>query len=353
MKVLQVVTSLSTGGAEKLIVDMIPNLQKQGHLTDVLVLKDMESGFRNQLKASTNGRVFFMSKGSVYNPWHIIKIVKYLHRYDVVHVHLFPALYWVVLARFISFSKTRIVYTEHSTNNRRRQSKIWRAVDKVIYRGLDSICCITAATKKNLDQHLGRDTAAKIINNGIVVENYKNKSAKFEYLPQGFNLIQVSSFRSQKDQMTVIKALKYLPEEISVIFVGDGGLRQEHEDFAEKLDLMHRVIFLGNRYDVPELLNFADVAILSSYYEGFGLSIVEGMAAGKPAIASDVEGIKEIVDGYGLLFEQGNEKELADCILQLYTNQQFYAEKAKSCALRAEEYTLDKMINLYIKEYDS
>lgn len=114
MKILQVINSLTTGGAEKLIIDSVPLYQNQGLTVDVLLLNNAETQFKSKLKETSNGRIEGLSIGSVYNPFLIFKIIPYLKKYDIIHLHLFPTLYWVVLAKWISFSNVKLVYTEHN-----------------------------------------------------------------------------------------------------------------------------------------------------------------------------------------------------------------------------------------------
>ncbi len=76
-----------------------------------------------------------------------------------------------------------------------------------------------------------------------------------------------------------------LPDNYSLCLIGDGVRRPVCEELVKKLNLERRVIFLGLRNDVPRLLKTSDVVVTSSYWEGFGLATVEGMAAGKPVDA--------------------------------------------------------------------
>lgn len=354
MKVLHVINSLLTGGAEKLIVDSIPIYQSRGIVTDVLLLKKSNTDFYSKLEKKTNGKLFSLSNGSVYSPLLIFKIIPFLKHYDIVHVHLFPSSYWVVLAKLISFSKVKIVFTEHSTNNRRRQNKLFQIIDKIIYKHFENIICITQGVKVQLQQHLGGNYPISVINNGILVKDfYQNNlnSIQENKIKNNFTLIQISSFRGAKDQATVIKSLTYLNEEIKLVLVGTGEKIQYCKKLAIELNLQNRVSFLGNRYDIPNLLSNSDVVILSSNHEGFGLSIVEGMAAHKPCVASDVDGIKEIVAGFGLLFEKGNSKQLATIISELYENQDYYSKIANQCFSRAKDFDIEKMVDSYIKIY--
>ena len=142
-----------------------------------------------------------------------------------------------------------------------------------------------------------------------------------------------------------------LSERVKLLLVGDGEMINESKNLVSELQLQDRVVFLGNRYDIPELINYCDVAILSSENEGFGLAIVEGMASRKPVIASDILGIKEIVKDYGLLFKKGNEEELAFQINRLMEEDDFYKETAEKCFFRANEFDINKMVERYIEIY--
>lgn len=354
MRVLQVINRLGTGGAEKLILDSVPMYQKKGLTVDLLLLQNVHTEFRSELNKISNGTITGLTTKSLYNPLLILKIIPHIKKYDLIHLHLFPTLYWVVLAKWLSFSKVKLIYTEHNTNNRRRDNFLFKIIDRFIYQKIDVVTSITEGVKLELQKHLKNETEIQVINNGINVGAFNLEFKKeFNYFSNNdFKLIQVSSFREQKDQLTIIRSLVYLPEKVKLLLVGDGPLIEDNKKLVEELKLSNRVVFLGNRYDIPELMNYADIAILSSHWEGFGLAVLEGMAAKKPVIASDVDGVREIVEGYGLLFEQGNEKELAKHIISLINDQEYYNKIALQCFNRAKGYDISKMVDKYIEVYD-
>lgn len=353
MKVLHIINSLDTGGAEKLVADSVPLYQKRGIEVDVLLLNDNPSAFRKQLEEETNGNVFGFSTACVYNPLLIFKLIPYLKKYDIVHAHLFPTLYWVVLAKCLSKSTVKLIYTEHNTENRRRNNPIFRKIDKFIYSKLSFIGCISIGTYENLEKHIGKNNKMRVINNGIDLSKFTYKNASYNFFSkEDILLIQVSSFRKQKDQETLINSLKDLPEKVKLLLVGDGDLIEKRKLQVKELDIEHRVKFLGKRYDIPELMSYSDIVVLSSHYEGFGLAIVEGMAIGKPVIASNVSGIREIVLGYGLLFEEGNSKELAAQITSLIDDKKYYTKIASQCSERAKDFDINIMVDKYINVYN-
>lgn len=356
MKVLQIIDSLATGGAEKLILDSVPLYRKQAVDMDVLVLKDANYPFMKKLKENSSCKIFILGSGSVYNPAHIFKIAKILPQYDIAHVHLFPAQYWAVLAKKWSRANTKLIFTEHSTSNRRMRKLLSRPLERYFYFNFDRVVVISEEVRLALKRHIKiGETKLKYIQNGIfysVIKNTQSFNRKnLNVLPNSWLMIQVSSFKFPKDQATLIQALQYLPKEIQLILVGDGPRRQRCEELVNQLKLEKRVQFLGNRSDVPQLLKTADVVILSSHYEGMSLSSIEGMASGKPFIASDVPGLREVVKDAGLLFPPKNEKALADHVMSLKDNPEYYKQVVASCQKRASQYDIQLMVKKYIRLY--
>ena len=355
MKVLQIINSLSTGGAEKLVVDSTPLYQKEGITVDVLTLKNTKTDFWKLLANVSNGKIRGLTSGSIYNPLLIFRIIPYLKKYDIIHAHLFPVLYWVVIAKYISFSNVKIIYTEHNTDNKRRHNPLLKILDKKIYNFLHQIVSISAEVELNLKKHLciGQSNKFSQIGNGVNLSVFKKAIAYSKsdfFTNDSFILIQISSFRQQKDQATLIKSLEYLPENIKLLLVGDGPLKSQNSDLVKTLGLEQRVKFLGLRSDIPQLLQTADVAVLSSNYEGLSLSSIEGMAC-KPFVASDVPGLTEVVFNYGLLFEKGNAVQLSEKIYSLYSDNSFYKTIASQCLLRACQFDIKSMIKSYLVIY--
>ncbi len=358
MKVLQIINSLNTGGAEKLLLETIPLYNKRGIKVDLLVLDGKNYPFLKELKKKQCCTIYSLDKSTVYNPLLLFKIFPYFRRYDVIHVHLFPSLYWVALAKLISFAKIKLIYTEHCTENRRINNLILKTIDKKVYSFYERIVCLNEEVKRMvINQSKLPFEKLQIIENGV------NLSIIKEALPLKKNqvvssltnrdtvLIQVAGFRTQKDQTTLIKAMVFLPQDVKLILVGDGLLREQCEILTKDLKLETRVFFLGIRTDVPQLLKTVDIVVLSTKYEGLSLSSIEGMASGKPFVASDVPGLSEIVKDAGILFEQGNEKMLATVIKELINDKKKYTEVATKCQERAEQYDISYMVDNHINLY--
>ena len=357
MKILQITNSLMSGGAEKLIVETSPLYSKKSINIDVLLLDGTKTQFLNTLSKNKNISIFSLGKRkNIYNPLNIFKLIKYLKKYNVIHVHLFPAIYWVAFAKIVSFSSCKIIMTEHNSTNRRRENPILSFFDKIVYNQYYKIITISDAVDTNLREHLGEKfTEFYRINNGINLDKFENASS---YSKEELNfketdklLIQVSSFTPQKDQKTLIRLLKELPEDFKLLFVGHGPLLNETKELSKELYVGDRVHFLGLRSDVPKLLKSVDFVILSSNYEGLSLSSVEGMACGKPFLASDAPGLNEVVKNAGILFPIGDTKTLKNSILKLTNNDKIYNETVIKCQQRARDFDINLMINRHIELY--
>jgi glycosyltransferase involved in cell wall biosynthesis len=360
MKVIHVINSLNTGGAEKLVLDTLPKYLEKDIDVELILLNGFEYPFLKKFKRDSNVVIHGLSKRSLYNPIIPFKIAQIIRDAQIVHVHLFPAQYWVVIAKWLSRSKAKLVFTEHNTWNRRLGNRILRILDKRIYHFYAKIVCISEEVRKILKEHTGYGfDQLVVIQNGVDLSKIKMASSvpkttihpKIE--PSDILLLMVAGFRVQKDQKTLIRSLEKLPENVKLLFVGDGVERQNCEDLVGHLNLSNRVIFLGWRMDVPELLKTVDIVILSSYYEGLSLSSIEGMASGKPFVASDVPGLQELVSGNGLLFPQGDEVALSKCIMSLLDDEHYYQSVVEKCLLRAMDFDISLCIEEHIKLYNS
>ncbi|MGV0756085.1 glycosyltransferase [Empedobacter brevis] len=356
MKIVQIITSLNLGGAEKLLVESIPFYQERNLNPDIITLKKHNTILTDELKKEHKGTYLGITEGTVYNPILIFKLINLLKTYDVVHAHLFPTLYWVVLAKFIGGLQFKIIYTEHSTNNKRRKYKLFQLIDRFIYSRVDKIVTIANEVDVELKKHLGfkNQTNFELINNGVNLKKFQQATSyeKKDFFDNKSKiLIQVSSFRYPKDQKTVIRSLASLNENIKLLLVGDGPLIEENKRLVEELNLNDRVKFLGLRNDVPQLLQTSDLIILSSEYEGLSLANIEGMCVDKPFIASNAPGLREIVHSYGVLFEVGNVTELSDKINKLLTDKELYENVSSSCKKRSEQFKIEQMVEKYLTLY--
>lgn len=357
MRILHVIPQLWKGnGAAKIVKDLADYQISEGSLVTVVSLSIMSPSYEKDLKDLGCKVIYLENKRySLYNPKFFLILRKIIKEYDIVHVHLFPALYWVALAKFFSSASCKLVLTEHSTFNNRQSLKILKWIERFIYSRYDAIVAISEGVSLYFKSYLGVKYKFFVINNGVNVKNIQQGEIidreQLNLTYQAKLIVQIGRFYSQKDQKTLIKALTLLPDDFYVIFVGDGPLLEEHRKLVQHYNLLKRVLFLGVRDDAISILKASDIVVMSSNYEGFGLAAVEGMAAGKPVVASNVEGLSKIVEGAGLLFEPHNEKDLAAKIRLLMKDELFYKSVSEKCKQRSEKYDVSVMGNHYTQLY--
>lgn len=350
------ITSLRTGGAEKLMVDLLPRLRSRGHDVELLVFDGTDTPFRRELEAA-GIRIHDLGKGgSVYSPLRLLRLIPFLRRYDVVHTHNTAPQLFAAIGNLVH-GTCRLCTTEHNTSNRRRKWKWFAAIDRLMYSRYRSVVCISAKAEENLRAFIGGSSAEICtIDNGVDITRYASAEASGELerrAPGSRKIVMVAGFREQKDQDTLIRAMKHLPDSFHLFLVGDGERRGVLEALAGAEGLTGRVHFLGVRTDVAELLNAADYVVMSSHYEGLSLSSVEGMSVGKPFLASDVDGLREVVKGAGVLFPHGDAEALAGEIMKLDADGELYRCVASDCRARAARYDISRMVEGYLKVYKS
>ena len=347
MRILHIIASLEIGGAQRLLSEILP-LMAQDHEVTLLVNEGVDNDFSHRVKFA-GIRVITTNDISLHSPRNIIAIRRLMKGYDVVHVHLFPMLYWASIAA--RFTSIRLVYTEHSTSNRRRNKWYFRPLERLIYSRYQRVISISQQTQDALTRWLGIKQPHHrfvVINNGVNLSTFPNLHQQRDY---PHTLIMVSRFVASKDQQTVIRAMGLLPNDVHVVFVGDGEEMERCQEVACSLGLDNRVHFVGSQSDVASWIAKADIGIQSSNWEGFGLTAVELMAAGKPVIATNVDGLKQVVEGAGLLFDVGDEKTLANYVSQLLQNEVLYMNTAEKCIHRAQLYDINNTVANYLKVY--
>ena len=361
MRVLHIITSLRTGGAERLVTGLAIKHKALGDEVEVLVFDGTRTSLLEELERN-DIPVHALGKGpqAMYNPLLLRRLTKFLrkHVFDIVHTHNTSC---QMLTAMVP-SQTRVT-TEHNTSNRRRNWLWFRPVDRWMYGRYQRIVCVSEETRQALSTWLDRpglDERMTVIPNGIDLEGISGATpAEGLSKQEGYKILMVSAFRPEKDQQTLIRALAKLPEQYRLYLAG-GAETAEHQrilqgckDLVEELGMTERAQFLGIRSDIPSLLAAADVLVLSSRHEGMSLSVLEGLASGKPMIASDVEGMRELVSGVGLLFPQGDAAALAARIREVCEN----PEKAREIGIRGKEragqYDLARTVQNYYDLYRS
>ena len=182
------------------------------------------------------------------------------------------------------------------------------------------------------------------------------KEIREEYAPNGTPmLIHISNFRPVKrvmDVMEIYKRVNELKPSI-LIMVGDGPDRSKAEQFARDNQL-NDVVFVGNVKNPMELLSAADVMLLPSESESFGLAALEAMASGVPVVSSNAGGLPELNRHgvSGLMSNVGDIDEMAKQVFYLIEKEERLLKFKDQARERANAFSLEAVLPLYEKLYD-
>lgn len=357
LRLLHVINNLRCGGAEVLLRDSLPVMRDRGIDASVMLLSDSGAEIREEI-VSMGFSVLSSRAGSLMSPGQLPWIRRLLRNAepDIVHVHLFPSLYWMALAR--PPKGPPMVCTEHSTTNRRRGHPCLRTLETLVYRRYDRIVCISEGVRGALLSWIPALSSRTVtVHNGVDLRRIgMARPAERERLFPGCGpgnrlLVMAASFSWKKDQATVVRALALLPERFRLLLPGEGPMRSDVERLAGELGLEGRVSFPGNIPDIPGVLKACDIAVQSSISEGFGLAAVESMAAGVPVVASRVSGLSEVVGEAGVLFGQGDHEGLARAVLEIEGQPGRRDDLVKRGLERAGQFSIEKMVDGLISVY--
>lgn len=361
MKIVHYINNLGSGGAEKLLSDILPLIKKKGMEVE-LMIANSDASVEKYTKIVESHNIKITSfKVSFYNPIQVFSLVRYVtkNKIDMIHAHLFPTQYWLAIASFFFNSKVKLIKTEHSVFNERKNYKFLRPLERFIYRRYDKIIAITEEVRSNLSDWLGKEDVVTIPN-GVNIEQIKNEQAdidekQYEFLLKNhFNILMVGRFDGfAKDQQTLVKALALLPSHFRLYFAGEGHFMKEIKTLCHQQGLAEKVTFLGMRQDVYKLMHLVDLNVLSTNHEGLSGVVLESLASEQAFLGSNVVGVKEIVPDKRFLFSKGNYEELAEKIKNIADNSQYKKEMVLTAMAYVQRFDISYMVDDYVKVYRS
>lgn len=359
MKIAHYINNLGSGGAEKLLTDILPMMAKNGNEVDLIVSNNIKSveKFISILK-NENIKIYNLNT-SFYNPFQVFYLLQLLkkNKYDIVHAHLFPTQYWLAFVAIFSPEKTKFVKTEHSVFNERKNHFYLKPVEVFVYKKYHKIIGITLEVTNNLVKWLGSKENMITIYNGVnlkQIETAKSQnSTDYSFIDKkNFNILMVGRFDGiHKDQMNLIKSLKFLSPNTMIFFAGEGPSFNKIQVQTNELGFRNQVSFIGVRNDVYKLMSLVDLNVLSSNAEGFSGVALESLASGKPFIGSDVVGINDVVPDAGFLFSPNDPKILANKINEIKNDVKEQLRNVTVALTHVQKFDISLMVSQYLNIY--
>lgn len=279
---------------------------------------------------------------------------------DVVHSHLVHA---NILARLMRLSLPipRLISSAHNTNEEGR-------IRMLAYRLTDRLADISTnvsdeATAAFIAQKAVAQGRMVTVHNGISTQEFAFDPMAREQLrgelgiaPETHLIVAVGRINVQKDYPNLLAALSQLDVgtlNYQVCVAGSGPLQQHVQELAQTLQISDRIRFLGARCDIPRLMSAADLFVLSSAWEGFGLVVAEAMACERLVVATDCGGVREVLGEHGFLVPPRQPEALAYALAQAL---RLPAKERAACGHRArrrieQHYSLDTAVSKWLTLY--
>ncbi|GAB3929260.1 glycosyltransferase [Larkinella terrae] len=344
MKIVHLNFSLEFGGTETMLVDIV-NEQCQHAEIYLIILNDV---YNISLVEKIDSRVHLIRIGrpaGSRNPYYLLKLNYVIRRLKPSCIHCHNEL----LGRLL-FRLPNNYLTVHDTR-----------VPTANFGGFSKLFAISRSVQQDIKQRTGLDSA--LVYNGIPVRSIRSKEGNDPTIP--FRVVQISRLiHEKKGQHVLLQAVSQLihsPEapNIQVDLIGTGQSLAELTGLVADLKLEKHVAFLGprDRSYVHEHLREYHLLVQPSFFEGFGLTVAEAMAAGVPVLVSDIEGPLELTnrDEFGSVFSVGDVSDCAKRIREIIENYATSAFQEKITNARSrvrERFDVRRTAHEYLTAYE-
>ncbi|MFK8258258.1 glycosyltransferase [Erwinia sp. AnSW2-5] len=364
MNIIYVITGMSVGGAEMQLALLAAKMVQRGNRVLIISLS-------GEVQVAVDDKITIKSLSMSKNPLSMVsalfKASKIISEFkpDIVHSHMFHA---NVLSRLLRLFKSFpvLISTAHNSNE-------GGALRMLAYRLTENIPDLSTNVSPDAVAAFVKKKAVSAGNmvavyNGIDTNKFKYSHFLRESIRSDLSIdvntdviFSVGRLVDAKDYPNLIDAYNHLVKnnllmnKTKLVIVGTGPLEAALKSLVEDYDLSADVLFLGARDDVEQLFNIADVFVLASQWEGFGLVVAEAMACNRLAIGTDSGGVKDVIGPCGMLVPIKNPVALAEAIahyLQLPLSERDalgYAGRKRIENKFSIELIVDQWIDIYLE----
>ena len=337
--------SFATGGSERQFVTLAGTLDRQRFRVQLGCIQKKGgflAGFESTRQFSLGGSLYGLKS------WRTrLQLASHLRRKEIQIAHAFDFYTNILLAPVARAAGVPAVIGSQRQLGDLLSALQWRA-QVAAFHFCDRIICNSQAAGRRLAEQVGRRRIV-VIGNGLAPSAFE---AEEPAMPRRVGVWRVGMLARMntwsKNHKLFLQAAARLAARfpgLEFVLVGDGPLRPELENEAKKLGLGQRVVFLGDRRDIPSVLASLDVTVLPSDSESLSNAILESMAAGVPVIAANVGGNPELLgEGRGVLVKPGSAEDLGEAVAGVLVDdgmRRQFGENATKFA--RENFTIDTM----------
>ena len=296
-RILHVIDSLALGGAEKLLVSMINGLQDYEH--HVMVLRGPDT-LRHEITVPYNyinlncpsiRQVFFR----------VGRARKYIqeNKIDLVHSHLYES---NLLARLATPSSIKLINSIHAVSSLASYTinRLTLFIEKISYKKRHVIIGVSKTVLDDFDKWVGLKGKNYVLYNFVEDKFWRDQIERQQ--PDGIlKMVAVGNLRHQKNYPYLLKAFKKLSPNVQLDIYGHGYMEEELHSEIKKNNLNVRLMGMSN--SIEKVLPLYDVYVMSSFFEGQPLSLLEASASRLPSLLADIPVLKEVLQEDAIYFD--------------------------------------------------
>jgi glycosyltransferase involved in cell wall biosynthesis len=362
-KVLHLRSSAGKLGAESVIIEICKFSKQFSYNSIIGALHSFKNPYPEFLEEAVNNNIpYTLFSGKIaFDINLILQIRKFIkeNSIDIVHSHGYKENFYALVSTMGLI--TKIIATNHLWKDRDFKEKTYKRFDQFVLGFFDKIIAVSSEIKIQM-QNVGLKNI-DIIDNGVDTNTYQPRTKdtvlmKQLNIPQHAKVIgMVSSLTPEKNHQIAIEAFKKIEDQkILLVIIGSGPLYDFLKHKVNNDDLSEKVLFLGNRSDIPQLLTIIDVFLLTSIKEGLPMALLEAMASGKVVVTTDVGEIGAVVRNKhnGLIIKQGDVENLTGRLLDAVTDKKLQTTLQENAVKTISNgYSSQIMTKQYCSAYDT
>lgn len=366
-KILIIQDDLAVGGMERFVLNLCNHLDPNEFSINLLLLSDDKNEMISQLKTNIKKWILPNKLEDVMSPIKMVFLIPSISAVvkevspDIIHTHSYQfRLSFIQMGCLLAFRPVKFIHTIHTTGIYYENKTLWHSfkisIEKLLYLFYKTTVVgvsepVYLQCKKNFSGY----KRLYYINNGIDT-NYSSIKKCVELGTNTINIVYVARLDSGKNHKRLLEAVtKINNDNIRLYLLGEGPLKQELYDNVESLGISEKVVFMGNRSDVKEILAACHIGVFPSLYEGLSLALLEMAAAGLPIVCSDILVFRKLLSSApdNVFFDPYDSEDIMSKIENVIGNAELRRQLSKISKSIASNYTINKMAKEYSLLYES
>ena len=369
--VLQLVLSLCIGGTEKIVYDLVRRMKEAG-IRPLVCCLDEIGEFGEMLRHEEGIPIESLQRKPGLDYPLFSRIADRIEDLepDILHAHHYSPFFYGLFGALLARRRRkgpmpRLVFTEHGIEYpfRRRWKRC--LLNPLLLRMADEVTTIARHTRNNLAKYENYPPdRVRVLYNGIDVGAYsggKSREAARDFLglsPRNQIIGVVARLDPVKNHPMLLRAFREVSDRFPgtrLMIIGEGPARTDIEALVDRMQLRSRVLFLGARRDVADIIRAMDIFALPSFSEGMSVTLLEAMAAELPVVATRVGGNDEVVvDGEtGFLVPDDDARTMANRLMALLENDRLRRKMGSAGRKRVEAvFSVERMVDRYAALYE-